>query len=111
MSIKEEERKKMVAELQKALESDLSTRHGPMMTGDALVEALGYPSHAAFRQSLVRGKTAVKIFTLTHRRGKFALVKDVAQHLAEQRYNAIFKPNDYQRRSWGGEPCNTNVKL
>ena len=101
MGINAEERGRLIDALQQSLEAELFTRHGPIMTGEALLQALGYPSHEAFRQSLSRDKTSVQIFTIEHRKGKFALVKDVARHLAEQRYNSMFS-----QIKEGGELCN-----
>jgi len=71
--------------LAEVLESDLLGQYGPMLTGEALRKALGYPSMDAFRQALSRGTVPVKVFPLENRRGKFALAKDVATWLAEQR--------------------------
>jgi hypothetical protein len=68
--------------LAQALESDLFGRHGPMLGGDDLQVALGYPSREAFRQALARGAIPFPVFSLPQRRGKFALVKDVADWLA-----------------------------
>ncbi|MRV70691.1 hypothetical protein GJ700_03035 [Duganella sp. FT92W] len=67
------------------LEQDLLQLHGPMMTGDCLRKALGYPSSAAFRQAIVRNTIPVPIFNIEKRRGKFALTKEVAQWVAAQR--------------------------
>lgn len=79
----------LVDELAKSLESDLLGRHGPIMGGDELLRALGYPSREAFRQSLVRDTVAIPLFDMEYRRGKFALTKDVARYLAEQRFSAV----------------------
>jgi len=65
-----------------ALEGELFARFGPTLGGEDLWVALGYPSMEAFRQALSRGLLPVPVFSLPHRRGKFALVKDVAQWLA-----------------------------
>lgn len=56
-----------------------------MLSGDALRVALGYPSMEAFRQALSRKTVPVPVFSIKQRRGKFALVRDVAQWLAAQR--------------------------
>jgi hypothetical protein len=40
------------------------------------------------RVTLVRNTVAIPLFELDGRRGKFALVKEVARHLAEQRFKA-----------------------
>lgn len=68
--------------LAQALENDLLGRHGPMLGNDDLRVALGYPSREAFRQALTREQVPVPVFSLPRRRGKFALVKDVAAWLA-----------------------------
>jgi len=72
-----------------ALEHDLSTRHGPLMAGEYLRVALGYPSKEAFRQAVARKTVPIPVFGIERRRGKFALTKDVACWLAVQRANAI----------------------
>lgn len=78
----------LIDELANILESDLLRTFGPVMGVDDLHRALGYPSKEAFRQSLVRNTVAIPLFELDGRRGKFALVKEVARHLAEQRFKA-----------------------
>lgn len=71
--------------LAKMLEKDMLERHGPMIANDDLREALGYTTMDAFRQALARNIVPVPVFGLPNRRGKYALVKDVAGWLAEQR--------------------------
>jgi hypothetical protein len=78
----------MTNNLATALEQDLMEKHGPLIANDALRIALGYQSMDAFRQALVRKTVPVPVFALENRRGKYALVKDVAMWLAEQR-NAV----------------------
>lgn len=68
--------------LVQALENDLLGRYGPMLGNDDLRLALGYPSREAFRQAAARDQLPVTVFALPNRRGKFALVKDVAHWLA-----------------------------
>lgn len=68
--------------LAKALEHDLFGRFGPMVSGEDLRIALGYPSMDSFRQALARQQLPVTVFALPKRRGKYALVKDVAAWLA-----------------------------
>lgn len=77
--------------LAEALERDLLEKHGPLLANDALRIALGYQSMDAFRQALVRKTVPVPVFALENRRGKFALVKDVANWLAVQRDAAVAK--------------------
>ena len=60
--------------LKKALENDLLKLHGPIMTGDHLLKALGYVSQEALRQSIVRDTVPVPIFKMEKRRGYFVLV-------------------------------------
>ncbi len=67
------------------LERELLSKYGPMMTSEALRIALGYPSKEAFRQSVARKTTPIPVFSIERRRGKFALTKDVAAWIAEQR--------------------------
>lgn len=100
MGINAEEKEQLIEALQQTLESELFTRHGPILTGEPLLQALGFPSHEAFRQALIRNKISVHVFKIEHRKGKFVLVKDVARHLAEQRYQSMF-----QQQKIGGEPC------
>jgi hypothetical protein len=71
-----------------SLERDLFDRHGPLISDDDLREALGYKTMDAFRQAITRKRVAVPVFPLEKRRGKYALVKDVALWLAQQR-NAV----------------------
>jgi len=92
----------LIDELAKSLESDLLGRYGPVMRGDELLRALGYTSKEAFRQSRIRNTVAVPLFNLEHRRGKHALVKDVARYLAEQRFNAALGVS--LNREQGGDP-------
>jgi len=72
-----------------SLERDLFDRYGPMVAGDELRQALGYTSKDAFRQALSRQTVPVPVFGLPNRRGKFALVKDIAKWLADQRGAAV----------------------
>lgn len=71
------------------IERDLLERHGPMIADDALRIALGYRSTDAFRQALSRKTVPILVFSVENRRGKYALVKDVAEWLVKQRNAAI----------------------
>lgn len=66
-----------------SLEQDLLARHGPLLSGEALLHALGYTSVDAFRQAKSRGTLPVPTFGLPHRRGVFALTRDVARWLSQ----------------------------
>lgn len=67
------------------LEKDLTALYGPMISNDNLRVALGFTSMEAFRQALARKTVQIPVFGLPNRRGKYALVKDVALWLAAQR--------------------------
>jgi hypothetical protein len=84
------------ASLARRLEADLFREHGPMLSGSHLCAALGYPSRDAFRQAVARGTVPVPIFPIANRRGKYALVMDVAIWLAERR--AAAPKSAYRRR-------------
>ncbi|MDH0074769.1 hypothetical protein N5D13_08935 [Stenotrophomonas maltophilia] len=75
--------------LTQMLEQDLLHRYGPVIGQDDLRQALGYTSADAFRQALSRGVLPVPVFVIAHRRGKFALAKDIAQWLANLRQEAL----------------------
>jgi hypothetical protein len=67
------------------LEHELIGRYGPLISNDDLRVALGYVSMDAFRQALARKTMPIPVFSLPNRRGKYALVKDVAIWLSQQR--------------------------
>jgi hypothetical protein len=74
-----------VNSLARELEEDLTARYGPMVSNETLRIALGYPSNEAFRQALTRKTVPIPVFTMPNRRGKYALVKDLAAWLAASR--------------------------
>lgn len=80
---------KLEQQLAVVLEDELTRQYGPMMTGEPLRLALGYPSKEALRQAFVRKTMPVPVFTIEQRRGKFALTKDVAWWLAALRSRAL----------------------
>lgn len=84
-------------QLANQLEQELTLQHGPMVSNDDLRIALGYTSMDAFRQSLVRKTVPIPVFSLPNRRGKYALVKDLALWLAEQREAALLKMEQSQK--------------
>lgn len=74
-------------ELAKALEADLLKLHGTtILTLKQLQLALNYRTVDAVKQAILRGVFPVHTFEMPHRRGKFALVKDVAEFLANQAF-------------------------
>ena len=77
----EEEREKLAEQLEK----DLLLMYGsPLITGEDLQKAMGFRSVDALRQAIVRQTIPVKVFSLDNRRGKYALVKDIARWLANE---------------------------
>ncbi len=74
----------------KELEQDLLNLYGPLLNGQALKRILGYPTLEAMRQARRRHSIPIRIFSIEHRRGKFALAKDVAKWLVEQRNRIDF---------------------
>jgi hypothetical protein len=76
-----------VETLAKELEQDLLVLYGsPLLCGEDLQKAMGYRTIDAVRQAIARKTIPVKVFSMKNRRGKYALVKDIAYWLAE---NAI----------------------
>lgn len=72
--------------LRELLQSDLWARYGsPLLQGERLREALGYPTSEALRQAIHRGTVPVPVFEIKHRRGHHALLIDVAEWLARAR--------------------------
>jgi len=72
-----------------ALELNLVERHGTLIGGDELRRLLCYPTVEAFRQAVRRGTAPVPIFPLKHRRGHYAIAKDIALWLTECRERAF----------------------
>ncbi|MEM9469812.1 MAG: hypothetical protein AAF988_06585 [Pseudomonadota bacterium] len=56
----------------------------PMIGGEDLINVLGYKTNDAFRQAHVRNTLPVKVFAIKGRRGKFALVVDIAHWMATE---------------------------
>lgn len=71
------------------LERSLTERYGEILNTPALARALGYPSTAAFRMAVLRGKIDLQVFEIPNRKGKFALAKDVAAWIAKLRHQKI----------------------
>jgi hypothetical protein len=67
---------------------ELMRAYGPLMSGEDLRRALGYPSKGAYNQAIARGLLPVPVFGIERRRGKFALTQDVANWLITQRREA-----------------------
>lgn len=74
--------------LAKQLEQDLLQLFGsPILNINQLQRALNYRSIAAVKQAMQRQTLPIRVFELPNRRGKFALVKDVSDFLANQAFN------------------------
>jgi hypothetical protein len=74
-----------VEQLAQQLEQDLLHLYGsPLITGEDLQRALGYRSIDALRKAIVRKSIPVSVFSIEHRRGKYALIKDIARWLAKE---------------------------
>jgi hypothetical protein len=84
------------AKLAQEIEGGLYERHGPMLGGAALYRALGFPTAAAMRQAVSRGRVPVPLFDIEKRRGRFALTRDVALWLARCRVNGLSSTTDQQ---------------
>lgn len=100
-------------QLTNALEQDLLDRHGPLIAGDALMTAMGYRSIEAFRQAISRGTLGVPVFAIPNRRGKYALVKDVATWLATLQYRAVqnqANKNAMSQRPGGATSAQTKIE-
>lgn len=76
----------------------MEREYGPLLGGTALYRALGLPSAAAFRQAASRDALPVQVFSIPHRRGRFALTREVAMWLASL-HAAMGQPHDVQERS------------
>lgn len=78
--------------LQDELERYLTRTYGAMLPSAALAKELGYSSARAYRNALSRNAVPVPVFQVPKRKGRFALARDVARWLAEQRQSATFPP-------------------
>ena len=78
----------MTDELARELNEQFVQQFGPILSSPVLVKALGYRSMAAYRQAITRDTVPVPLFQIPNRRGRFALARDVAIWLSEQRQGA-----------------------
>lgn len=77
-----------VRDVMSSIENELLQLYGYVIGGRDLRVLLGYPSVEALRQAIWRGTTPVPVFVIEHRRGQFALAKDIAVWLATSREHA-----------------------
>lgn len=75
-----------IDKLAAVIEAELTRSYGPTLRGQPLASALGYSSSAALRQAAKMGRVSVPLFTPQNRRGRWAVTREVARWLAEQRY-------------------------
>lgn len=72
-------------ELARELNEQFIQQFGPILSSETLVKVLGYKSAAAYRQAVVRHTVPVPLFQIPNRRGRFALARDVAIWISQQR--------------------------
>ena len=70
------------------LEGALVRDHGYLIGGSELCALLCYPSSDALRQAVRRGRTPIPIFPIPHRRGHYAIARDIARWMASCRASA-----------------------
>lgn len=78
--------------LARELNDELVRRYGLLLSTSDLAKVLGYPSANAYCQAVVRGTVPVPLIRIPNRRGKFALARDVAVWLSQQRQIATSLP-------------------
>lgn len=66
----------------------LQEKYGPLIGGKDLWMALGYRTRAAFAKAARNGTLGIPVFSLPHRRGRFALTRDLAIWLISSRQGA-----------------------
>lgn len=71
--------------LAEEIELVLIRQFGPLLSNELLCRSLGFSSMGALRQALSKKRVPVTVFSIPNRNGKFALTKDVAKWLAEQK--------------------------
>jgi hypothetical protein len=71
-------------ELALYLEKDLVSRHGVLLSAEALEKELGYASTSALKKALELERLPVPAFKVPFRRGRFVLATDLAHWLAVQ---------------------------
>lgn len=67
------------------LNDELVCLYGQLLPPAALAKVLGFPSGNAFCQAVARGNVRILLLDIPNRRGRFALARDVAVWLSEQR--------------------------
>jgi hypothetical protein len=85
MNMSKHEKTQKERELAQRIKQDLIKQHGMLLFGKALYQVLGFTNGDAFRQAFKRGKLPVAVFELEGKRGRYALVEDIANWLASRR--------------------------
>lgn len=88
-------------QLAQEIERELYERHGATLGGPPLYRALGFPTAAAMRQAVSRGRMPVSLFDIEGRRGRFALTREVARWLASCRTKGLTQSPGAQRATNG----------
>jgi len=70
----------------KQIESDLVSRYGFVIGGEALCQVLGMTSLEALRKAALRKTLPIATFQIEHRRGQFALARDLARWMVSARF-------------------------
>ena len=76
-----------------SIESELIEKYGHLLNMEALRKTLAFPTVGALQQSINRGSLEIPIFSIENRKGKFALAKDVAKWLVNQREKSLKEVN------------------
>jgi len=71
---------------------ELKERYGEIIGGYDLAKLMGYKSTASFRQALSRHQISISIFSIEHRKGKFAYTTDVIDWLKQLKTQGTNKP-------------------
>jgi hypothetical protein len=79
--------------------AEFRSEYGHVIGAYRLFKIFGFESYAAFKQSLRRGALVMPLFTISGRRGQFAITEDVVDWLVTQwrlsrQGNAIPHPID-----------------
>ena len=85
-------------QLKGELRRDLLARHGVMLYGQALAQALGYRSADSMRKAASRGQIPVALYRFPKRRGVYALTQEVADCLASG-VRVSYQPKEVQEIS------------
>lgn len=97
------------------LHAHLWADYGPIMDAKDLCKVLRYPTVAALNTARMRGLLPFSPITLGHRRGFFALTKEIAELLeradVERNATTIAPRDDLQQRNMGDRPQSAPANL